>query len=155
MTEMLSWTPFDAARWAAPFDLFTSSPFSVLDSFQRLFDGGTENTAMRVEEAIEDNMLVVRAELPGVDPDKDVDVSIADGVLNISATREQKTEKHTDGSYRTEFHYGSLQRRIALPDGVSETDIKASYKDGILEVRAPLPAKAVPAAPAKVAITRD
>lgn len=155
MTEILSWSPLDAARWAAPFDLFTKSPFGVLDTFQRLFDGGTENAAIRVEETIKDNTLVVRAELPGVDPDRDIDVSIADGILNISAKREQKSESKTENSYRSEFHYGSLQRRIALPEGVTEADIKASYKDGILEIQAPLPQEQAPVAPAKVAITRE
>jgi len=127
----------------------------MLDSIQRLFDGDTDKTAMRVEESVEANAMVVRAELPGLDPDEDVEVTIADGVLTISARREEKTESRDDGTYRHEFRYGSMLRRIALPEGVTEAYVTATYKDGILEVRAPLPATdTTPPAPAKVAITR-
>lgn len=155
MSEMLSWTPLDAARWVAPFDLFTRSPFNLLDSMQRLFDGDSGNSAMRVEESIKDNTLVVRAELPGIDPDKDVEVSVADGILTISAHREENSEESSDGAYRSEFRYGSMLRRIALPEGVTEADITASYKDGILEVKSPMPAIAPVKDATKVAITRD
>lgn len=154
MSEMLSWTPLDAARWAAPFDLFTRNPFGMLDSIQRLFDGDNDASAMRLEESVEDNTLVVRAELPGIDPDKDVDVTVADGVLTISARREEKTEDRGDGSYRSEFRYGSMLRRIALPEGATGDDITASYKDGILEVRSPMPKVESAQEPAKVSITR-
>lgn len=155
MSEILSWTPLDAARWAAPFDLFTRNPFGMLDSIQRIFDGDNETSAMRLEESVEDNTLVVRAELPGVDPDKDVDITVADGVLTINARREEKSESRAEGSYRSEFRYGSMLRRIALPEGVTEADITATYKDGILEVRSPMPKAATAQEPAKVSITRS
>lgn len=155
MSEMLSWTPLDAARWAAPFDLFTRNPFGMLDSIQRFFDGDNDTSSMRLEESVEGNTLVVRAELPGVDPDKDVEVTVADGVLTISARREEKTEDHSDGSHRSEFRYGSMLRRIGLPEGVTDADITASYKDGILEVRSPMPTAESVQEPAKVTITRS
>ncbi|ALO67325.1 hypothetical protein AS189_13480 [Arthrobacter alpinus] len=108
---------------------------------QRLFDGDTGNSGMWVEESIKDNTLVVRAELPGIDPGKDVEVSVTDGILTISAHREENSEKHSDGAYRSQFRYGSMLRRIPLPEGVTEADITAYFKDGILEVK---PRRAVP-----------
>lgn len=96
-------------------------------------------SAMRVEEFTEDDQLVIRAELPGVDPDKDIEVTVAGGMLTIRAERhEEKTEGDRKKGYRSEFRYGALVRTMPLPAGVDETDVKASYADGILEVRMPL-----------------
>lgn len=96
---------------------------------------------LRVEEVHEDGTLVVRAEIPGIDPDKDVNVSVTDGMLNISAKREERTEYKGKDSYRSEFHYGNFSRRLALPPGVAKDAVKANYKDGILEVRIPWPSE--------------
>lgn len=155
MSDMLRRAPLEPSRAHSPFDLFSKSPFGMLDSLQRLFDGEGEKSAMRVEEFVEDNTLVVRAELPGIDPDKDVDVSLENGVLSISARREEKSETQQQDMYRSEFRYGSMVRRIALPDGVSQDDVKASYKDGILEVRTPMPSPEEAPEATKIAITRE
>jgi len=109
---------------------------------------------MRVEEIHEDDTLVVRAELPGVDPDKDVDISVSDGVLHIEGRREESTEDKKEGSYRSEFRYGTFSRDLALPKGVESKQVKASYRDGILEVRIPWPvAKAKE--PDRIAVSRS
>lgn len=104
---------------------------------ERLFEA--RPSLMRIEEYVEDDTCVIRAELPGVDPDKDVEISFADGILHLHAEREERTEEVRPSGYLSEFHYGSLERSIRLPDGVTEADIQASYKDGILEVRVPAP----------------
>lgn len=93
---------------------------------------------LRVEEFREGDQLVVRAEMPGIDPDKDVDIHVTDHVLSIRAERKQDTKTEEKGGYRSEFHYGSFTRAVRLPSGASESDVKASYKDGILEVRVPI-----------------
>lgn len=101
---------------------------------------------LRVEQFTDDGTLVVRAELPDIDPEKDVELSVADGVLHIEAHREDKTEHKDAEVYRSEFRYGSFVRNIPLPERTRDEDIAATYKDGILEVRAPLaeePAEAV------------
>ncbi|QDG67335.1 Hsp20/alpha crystallin family protein [Pseudarthrobacter sp. NIBRBAC000502772] len=98
--------------------------------------------------------MVVRAEIPGVDPDKDVEITMADGFLHIHAERREKEEHKDNGNFRSEFRYGSFSRNIPLPDGVKEADIKASYTNGVLEVRAPLPDGAEPTTPKKLPITR-
>jgi HSP20 family protein len=111
--------------------------------------------AMRVEEFLEDGACVIRAELPGLDPEKDVDISVTDGVLHLKAEREERSEDNRPDAYRTEFHYGSLERFVRLPDGVSMDDVKATYKDGILEIRVPVPpAEIEPKPVAKIPVTR-
>jgi HSP20 family protein len=128
------------------------------DMFRGFFGEGwgdwpADTKPMKVEEFVEDGTCVIRAELPGIDPDKDVDLTVADGVLHLTATREERSEEERPEGYRTEFHYGSLRRSIRLPEGASADDITASYADGILEVRVPAP-KEVEKPAAKIAITR-
>jgi len=89
----------------------------------------------RVEDYTEDGRHVVRAELPGLDPESDVEVTVADGVLAIHAERhvEHKEDR------RTEFRYGSLTRSVSLPPGTDPEKVTATYDKGILEVTIPLP----------------
>lgn len=85
---------------------------------------------MRVEDFVRDGTHVIRAELPGIDPDKDLEVSVANGILTINAERrEEFTDKH-----RSEFHYGTFSRSVTLPAGADEEHIEAMYGHGILEV---------------------
>ena len=100
-------------------------------------DLGMEST-IRVEEFQENNQMVVRAEVPGANPETDIEVTKTDSTLRIAVQR--KTESHSENRhhYRTEFQYGSFIRTVALPAGTAEQDIKAEYKDGILEVRIPM-----------------
>lgn len=84
---------------------------------ERLFEGGPDRSWLRVEEFVEDKTLVVRAELPGIDPDKDVDLEVTDGQLRIKAHREEKSEQKEKDSYRSEFRYGSFSRTIPCPPG--------------------------------------
>ena len=72
--------------------------------------------ALRIEDRLEADRYVLRAELPGIDPDKDVEIKVADGVLSISA--ERRAELSEKG--RSEFHYGSFMRRVTLPQGAQE-----------------------------------
>ena len=103
---------------------------------------------MRVEEFMREGSFVVRAEIPGIDPDKDVEVSVADGMLTIHGERR---EEHTQ-ERRSEFIYGSFLRTIPLPKGVDASSVKASYRDGILEVEVAMPTSAPEAT--KVPVTR-
>ena len=96
---------------------------------------GSDRHAIKVEELIRENEIVVRAELPGIDPDKDVHLHISNGLLTISGEREEQTKTEK----RSEFYYGSFTRTIPLPAGTTEKGVKASYKDGILEVHIPTP----------------
>jgi HSP20 family protein len=73
-----------------------------------------------------------------VNPDEDVDISISDGNLRIRAERRHEETIEERDYRRTEFRYGSFSRVVPLPAQTNEQDIKASYRDGILEVRAPI-----------------
>ncbi|MDQ0821099.1 HSP20 family protein [Arthrobacter sp. V4I6] len=117
------------------------APSDVLEPIKRFLEGDLPMTpSIKVEQYLDGDTLVVRAEVPGIDPETDVDVSVSEGMLNIQAEREEKSEHKSKTGYRSEFRYGSFQRSIALPPGAKEEDITASYKDGVLEVRAPAPA---------------
>lgn len=109
---------------------------------------------MRVEEFADDDTWVIRAQLPGVDPDKDVEVSIHGGVLTVTAERREETHEGEEGKpgYRSECRYGSYRRSLRLPVEVTPDDVQAIYTDGILEVRVPLSVEHP--APAKVPVTR-
>jgi HSP20 family protein len=128
--------------------------FEVPDMFRRMLDLDWESGWLRVEEFMDEGTLVVRAELPGIDPDKDVELSVANGVLHIRAQREEKTEKGDKEGYRSEFRYGAFVRNVSLPEGVNDDDVAATYKDGILEVRIPMPAEEAKPPVTKVPITR-
>jgi HSP20 family protein len=94
---------------------------------------------IRVEEYREDGTLVVRADLPGIDPDKDVELTVSDGMLHIEAERREEEKQEGKGYLRQEVRYGSFSRSLPLPEGMTEADIIATYKDGVLEIRIPEP----------------
>ena len=85
---------------------------------------------IRVEEYLEGDHYMIRAELAGIDPAKDVEVMVGSGYLTIRAERADKTE----GKHRSEFRYGSFSRTIGLPASADEEAVTASYRDGILTI---------------------
>jgi|SRR5690606_31865862 len=104
---------------------------------------------IRVEEDRTERAYTLRAELPGMDPRKDIQVLVDDGVLSINA--ERRAEEHAAG--RSEFRYGMLHRKVRLPDNADAEHIAARYHQGILEVTVPLTAprpagRKVPVVPA-------
>jgi HSP20 family protein len=111
-------------------------------SFGEFFRDEEGRQLVAVEEFTEGDTLVVKAELPGIDPDKDVDITVSGGALHIRAERKEETEESGKTFHRRELRYGSFARTIPLPEGVEDSDIAASYKDGILEVRVPMPKEA-------------
>lgn len=126
-----------------------------LDFFERAFDDWArmmplrrpwafgrdlmQEDMIRVDEYKEDDAVVIRAELPGIDPEKDVELTISDGMLHIEAQRRQVEQKDEKGYRRRELRYGSFSRSLPLPQGAKESDVTASYNDGILEIRVPTP----------------
>ncbi|MTE16868.1 Hsp20/alpha crystallin family protein [Nocardia aurantiaca] len=93
-----------------------------------------ETHLLRVEDTVEDGHYVVRAEIPGIDPAKDVEVSVHEGQLTIKAERTEKKEEKG----RSEFRYGSFERTVTLPAGAQDKDIDATYAKGILTVSVPM-----------------
>jgi HSP20 family protein len=106
------------------------SGFPTIAGLRTLFDGNV----MRLEDETKDGYYEVRAELPGVDPTDDIEVTVHDGRLTIKAERTQSSESNG----HSEFSYGSFARTVALPVGADEDDINATYDRGILTVTVPL-----------------
>jgi HSP20 family protein len=90
--------------------------------------------AIWMEAYRKDGYYVVRAELPGVDPEREVEVAVADGILTIKANRAPERA----GKIHSGFRYGSFSRGIALPIEADADHIQASYDKGVLEVVVPL-----------------
>jgi HSP20 family molecular chaperone IbpA len=96
----------------------------------------TLERSMRCEDFMDADRYVLRAEVAGMDPDKDLHVDVADGVLTISAER---SEEKKDGG-RSEFFYGTMRRSVTLPAGADPSAVTASYRNGILEISVPIKA---------------
>lgn len=125
----------------------------MFDRFDRMFDDWMKllplrrpmfgrmwtDELIRVDEFRDNGTLVIRAELPGIDPDKDVELTVDNGMLTIEAERHEDKKVEEKGYLCREMRHGSFTRTLPLPTKVTEADIKASYKDGILEIRVPVP----------------
>jgi HSP20 family protein len=80
-----------------------------------------------------DTELVYAFDLPGIPEDK-ISVEYADGSLTVSGERERTHEAKDDRFYRYERRFGSFTRTVGLPQGATEDDVKADYRDGVLQV---------------------
>jgi len=145
----------------------SSDPFGMLDRFanemDRIFDdfgfgrgwlsprlgraqSGTEvetfTWAPRVDVHQRNNELVVRADLPGIKKD-DITVDVTDDAITIQGERHQEDQEERGGVYRSERSYGSFYRMIPLPEGAITDQAKATFRDGVLEIRMPAPPEQV------------
>lgn len=139
------------------------SPFRELDHFKHsldemfdhFFGGWSPTESMRgapaLESFIDGDNLVIRADLPGIDP-KDVEVTVSGDVLTVRGKRERTHEEKKCDYMHREVSYGAFERSITLPEGVKADQIKAAYKNGVLELTMPAPKEM---APRKVAIEVD
>lgn len=127
---------------------------AFLEDFPRfgdLFDeDGVGTWTPAVDIVDEGNHFLVRAELPGVDPDK-VDITVQEGILTLKGEREtEKSEKK--GNYlRQERTYGAFQRSFQLGQSVDAAQIRAKYRHGVLEIEIP---KAKEAQVKKIAVEK-
>ncbi|MEZ5857256.1 MAG: Hsp20/alpha crystallin family protein [Hyphomicrobiaceae bacterium] len=83
----------------------------------------------------EGQQIVIEADLPGVE-DKDVTVTVADGVLTIKGERRSQREEKQDDYHLAERSFGKFERALRLPDTVDETQIEAKFDKGVLHVTA-------------------
>jgi HSP20 family protein len=138
--ELTTWEPF---RELAPFREFERMRRDMDRFWDSFLEGGLRR---RPEEGMEwtpsldvaetKNQLVVKAEVPGMDP-KDIDISLSDGVLTIKGERKQEKEEKEEDYHLIERSYGTFSRSIRLPKEVQRDKISASYKDGVLKVTLP------------------
>lgn len=143
-------------------------PLDVFESLEHFMDrwphlmgwpavGWGEGTTgvLRVDEYRQDGALVVRAEVPGIDPDEDLEVTASGNVLHIAVERHDE-EAPAGRSYLCHelVHRLRLERDLPLPEGAEATELSATYDDGVLEVRLPLPAEAAAPEVTRIPITK-
>lgn len=144
----------------APREPRAVQPMDVFDRLDQMFEDWTRrlpfrmptrlgrepamSMAIHLDEYREGNELHVRAELPGVDPERDVSVTVTDHDLQIEAERREEEKAEGKGFIRRELRYGRLSRMLRLPEGVSDSDVSATYHDGILDITVTLPEAATP-----------
>jgi HSP20 family protein len=90
-----------------------------------------------------DEALIVKAELPGME-EKDIDISLSDGVLTIKGEKKQEKESESGHYHTVERRYGAFSRTMRLPAEVNAEQVDAAYKDGVLSVTMPKTEKAKP-----------
>ena len=105
-----------------------------------------------VEAYVEDDTFRVRMDLPGIDS-ANIDVKVTGGTLTIKGSREQKLDTTKQDYFQREIRYGSFERSISMPEGIKAEDLKASYRDGVLELTAPMPKQST-AAGVKIEVKR-
>ena len=98
--------------------------------------GDGEITAPVVDVYEEKDEVVVKAELPGLDK-KDIEVNISDSELTLKGQKKKEEEIEKENYYRRERSYGAFLRSVELPTDVQADKVKASFKNGVLEVRVP------------------
>jgi HSP20 family protein len=133
-------------RWEPFRDLL-----SLQDRMNRLFDEsyrGTQRSGSDDEWALggswapavdifeQGNDIVLKAELPGVDP-KDVDIRLENNVLSLRGQRKLENEVKRESYHRVERSYGTFSRSFTLPTVVDQGSIKAEFKDGLLRLTLP------------------
>jgi len=130
---------------ARPRDIFSAMRDEMDRVFER-FESGWPNwpTLFRRDGAItvpeldvreNANAIVIEAELPGVD-EKDVTVTLANGMLTIKGEKKQEKEEKGENYYLAERSFGSFERSIRLPDTVDEAKVEAKFEKGVLKVTA-------------------
>ena len=130
--DIMSWRPFrrlsDMDRF---FDEVLGRPFGWPARLRR-----DELRAPAVEIVEEKDDLVVKAEIPGIKKEQ-LEINLSDHLLTIQGEKKEEEEVKKKGYYYSERVYGSFSRTIELPCDVKAEKAKASFKDGVLEVRLP------------------
>jgi HSP20 family protein len=107
-------------------------------------NGNTERSWVPALDVWEtDDAYVYAFDLPGIPEDR-ISVEFEDGVLTVGAERERTEQTEGDKFYRYERRFGSFQRTLGLPQGVKDSDISASYANGVLELRVAKPEEVKP-----------
>jgi HSP20 family protein len=139
--------------WQTPLRALTEMQQEMNQLFSRFFGEGeqaenrwvspSDSYVPRIESAVRDNTLCVKADLPGIDP-KDVEVTVEGNRLTLQGQRKAEQEGSENGYVHREVQYGSFIRSFTIPDGVKAEDIQAKYQNGVLELSIPLPASVLP-----------
>jgi HSP20 family protein len=137
MADLSLWRPFhELERWRHEMDREFGRHFGRL--FHDIEPGELEASYLPVIESyVKDGNLVIRADVPGLEP-KEIELSVLGNVLTIKGERKQQQEVKKDEYIRRETSYGSFERRLTLPEGTDAERIKASFKNGVVEITMPV-----------------
>ncbi len=122
-------------------NLVRFDPWGMLRDLDRFFEDAPTRSATtwmpRIDVFSKENTLIVRTEVPGVDPEA-IDVTVEGDTLTITGSRSfESSEELESGYHRRELFEGEFKRTVLLPDGVDPEAITATSKDGILEISVP------------------
>lgn len=144
-------------RGGDPFAAFGAGPFGLMRRMQEDMDrvfgrlgmgrwpslwGDQAEWSPAIDVFQRGDELVVRVDLPGLSRD-DLTVEVGEDSLTISGERRSEHEERQEGMFTSERAYGSFCRVIPLPEGAVTDDVRASFQDGVLEVRVPTPPQEV------------
>ncbi len=139
--------------WQTPLRAISEMQQEMNQLFSRFFGEGeqegnrgfspSESYVPRIESAVRENTLWVKADLPGIDP-QDVEVMVEGNRLTLRGQRKAEHEGTQKGYVHREVQYGSFIRSFTIPEGVKAEDIQAKYHNGVLELSIPLPAEVLP-----------
>ncbi|MBI2411762.1 MAG: Hsp20/alpha crystallin family protein [Deltaproteobacteria bacterium] len=144
---------FELKKWD-PIKELSGIQRDMDDLFRRVF-GGLAPTSLLRREAfrgewypaidcyMKNNQFIVHADLPGVNP-KDVDISLTGNVLTIRGERKSEVEEKKEGYLFHETSFGTFERVLTIPEGVDVSKVKATYRNGVLELSMPAKAEALP-----------
>lgn len=135
----------------------TSDLFAELAGLRRMFDqpfeslfdlmpmrlANGESWRPAVDVAETKDAFVVKAEIPGVKAD-DIQINLEENTLTLTGERKREKSVEEEGYARIERAYGTFERKILLPPTVDVEAVKASYANGILEIRLPKKEEAKP-----------
>jgi HSP20 family protein len=99
---------------------------------------GTDALVPAVESHVDKDTLIIKADLPGIDP-KEVSISVTGNQLTIEGERKREEKKEEKDYLYREVAYGKFARTMTLPEGVNADQVKASCKNGVLEISMPAP----------------
>lgn len=129
--DLVRWHPFgEVERWRNTVDRLLADPLLGITNLANV------NLRFPLEVLERDGEVVVRAELAGIDP-QDVDVRISDDGITVRGERHNEADQDRDGVRHSERFYGSFARTVAFPVSVDAGQARASFKNGLLEIRAP------------------
>jgi HSP20 family protein len=139
----MPWARSRSAVSREPEDVFTQlqrEMNSMFDSAWRGFgapsDGGFARLQPQTDIAETDKEYEITVELPGID-EKDVDVTLANGLLTIKGEKKVEREEKKKDYYLSERSYGSFQRSVRVPDGIDAEKVSAAFNKGVLTLKLP------------------
>ena len=113
--------------------MFAAFPFDM-----NFFDNIIGNFGnMKVDVHETDTEVVATCDIPGLEKKEDIQINVAHNMLSISGFMNKATEVNGENTFRQERYAGSFHRAISLPSPVSQNGVKATYRNGVLEVRMP------------------